>query len=205
VGRGRVLDACAAPGGKSLAMRPWLPPDARLVANDMRARRVALLAATLARVSEPRIAIIRSDATHLPFDRTIDTLLVDAPCSGLGTLRRDPDVRWRRTATDLPSLAQLQRSLIDEGLRAVTRSGRLIYATCSGEPEENEDLIATLLRERPDIRRLDLRQAPLPASMTPLLTNDGALRTWPYLHALDAFYAVVLTTAQSKPFDFEVG
>ena len=193
VGRGRVLDACAAPGGKSLAMRPWLPPDARLLANDMRVRRVALLAATLARVPGPRIPIVRSDAAHLPFDGSIDTLLIDAPCSGLGTLRRDPDVRWRRTAADLPAFAMTQRSLIDEGLRALTPAGRLVYATCSSEPEENEDLVAALLQERPDLQRLDLRQERLPPSMTPLLTDDGALRTWPHVHGLDAFFAVVLT------------
>ena len=192
VGRGRVLDACASPGGKSLAMRPWLPPDARLIANDLRARRLALLIATLGRVSGPRIPVLRSDATHLPFDRSIDTLLIDAPCSGLGTLRRDPDVRWRRNAADLPTLAAMQRSLIDEGLRALTPAGRLVYATCSSEPEENEDLIAALLHERRDLRRLDLRQERLPASMTPLLTDQGALRTWPHVHGLDAFHAVVL-------------
>ena len=197
VGRGRVLDACAAPGGKSLAMRTWLPPDARLVANDLRARRVALLVATLARVSEPRIPVVRSDATHLPFDRSIDTLLIDAPCSGLGTLRRDPDVRWRRTAADLPTLAAMQRSLIDEGLRALTPTGRLVYATCSSEPEENEDLIAALLHERPDLQRLDLRQERLPPSMMPLLTDAGTLRTWPHEHGLDAFFAVLLTRAST--------
>ncbi|AMY10514.1 Ribosomal RNA small subunit methyltransferase B [Luteitalea pratensis] len=193
VGRGRVLDACAAPGGKSLAMRSWLPPDARLLANDMRTRRIALLAATLGRAAGPRIPIVRSDATRLPFDRSIDTMLIDAPCSGLGTLRRDPDVRWRRTAADLAAFATTQRSMIEEGLRALAPAGRLVYATCSSEPEENESLVAALLQERPELRRLDLRQEPLPPSMTSLLTDEGALRTWPHVHGLDAFFAVALT------------
>ena len=197
VGRGRVLDACASPGGKSLAMRRWLPGDARQVANDMRERRVALLAATLGRVPAPRIAIVRSDATCLPFGHAIDTLLIDAPCSGLGTLRREPDVRWRRTAADLPRFAAAQRALIDEGLRALSPGGRLIYATCSSEPEENESLVTALLQTRPDLQRLDLRQQPLPATMRPLLTDEGALRTWPHVHGLDAFYAVVLTHAST--------
>jgi 16S rRNA (cytosine967-C5)-methyltransferase len=192
VGRGRVLDACASPGGKSLAMRPYLPDDARLVANDVRARRVALLASTLARVPGDRIAIVRSDARHLPFDRSIDTLLIDAPCSGLGVLRREPDVRWRRAASDLPTMAALQRSLIEEALRALAPGGRLIYATCSSEPEENEDLVADLLDSEQGLARLDLRLEGLPGSMTPLLTDDGALRTWPHAHGLDAFYAVVI-------------
>jgi len=192
VGRGVVLDGCASPGGKSLAMRPCLPADARLLANDVRARRVALLAATLARVPGRPIPIVRSDARHLPFHGTIDTLLVDAPCSGLGTLRREPDVRWRRSAADLPALAAMQRALIDEALHALAPDGRLIYATCSSEPEENEALVAEVLVARPDLQRLDLRLHPLPTTMAPLLTEEGALRTWPHVHGLDAFFAVVL-------------
>lgn len=192
VARGRVLDACASPGGKSLAMRPRLPADSRLVANDLRVRRVALLAATLGRVPGRPVPLVRSDARALPFRGSIDTLLIDAPCSGLGTLRREPDVRWRRVAADLPGLAQLQRELIEEGMRALAPLGRLVYATCSSEPEENETLVADVLREHPEWRLLDLRQAPLPASMSPLVTEDGTLRTWPHTHGLDAFYAAVL-------------
>jgi 16S rRNA (cytosine967-C5)-methyltransferase len=194
VARGRVLDACAAPGGKTLAMRPYLPPGAIPIANDVRARRVALLAATLARAGGRRPPVLRSDARHLPFAGTIDTLLIDAPCSGLGTLRREPDVRWRRTLADLPGLVDLQRSLVEDGLRALAPGGRLIYATCSSEPEENEDLVADVLRTHPTLRRVDLRQAGLPSSMTPLLTEDGALRSWPHVHGLDAFFAAVLET-----------
>ncbi len=192
VGRGVVLDGCASPGGKSLAMRARLPADARQLANDVRARRVALLASTLARVPGRAIPIVRSDARHLPFTGTIDTLLVDAPCSGLGTLRREPDLRWRRRAADLPALAALQRQLIDEAVQALAPDGRLVYATCSGEPEENEALVLEVLAARPDLRRLDLREQPLPETMAPLLTAEGALRTWPHAHGLDAFFAVVL-------------
>lgn len=192
VGRGRVLDACAAPGGKSIAMRPWLPADARLMAADLRPRRVALLAATLARVPGPPIAMLRCDAQRLPFTNTIDTLLVDAPCSGLGTLRRDPDVRWRRTPADLAALAGTQRALVDEGLRALSPRGRLIYATCSGEPEENEALVAQVIETRPDLRLVDLRRVPLPESMGALITPEGMLRSWPHVHGLDAFFAAVI-------------
>jgi 16S rRNA (cytosine967-C5)-methyltransferase len=192
VGRGWVLDACASPGGKSLTMRRYLPEGARLVANDLRARRVALLAATLARVPGAPVPVLRSDGGHLPFAGSLDTLLVDAPCSGLGTLRRDPDLRWRRTAADLAGLVREQRSLLDEGLRTLAPGGRLIYATCSSELDENEALMAEVLRARPDLHAVDLRQAGLPASMLPLLAGDGTLRTWPHVHGLDAFYAAVL-------------
>jgi 16S rRNA (cytosine967-C5)-methyltransferase len=194
VARGRVLDACASPGGKTLAMRPYLPEGARVLANDLRARRVALLASTLARAGGTPVPVLRSDARRLPFAGSIDTLLIDAPCSGLGSLRRDPDVRWRRVAADLPALVDAQRTLIDEGLRALAPGGRLIYATCSGEPEENERLVDSILETHASLRRVDLRLAPLPPSMTPLLTDEGALRTWPHHHGLDAFYAAVVET-----------
>ncbi len=192
VGRGRVLDACASPGGKTIAMRPHLPPGARIVANDLRARRVALLAASLSRQPGPRVPIVRSDAQHLPFNGTLDTILVDAPCSGLGTLRREPDLRWRRTAAALPAFVRMQRGLVDEALCALAPGGHLIYATCSSEPEENEAQVASLLAERPELRLVDLRETPLPASMAPLIRADGTLRTWPHEHGLDAFYAAVI-------------
>ncbi|BCS33625.1 ribosomal RNA small subunit methyltransferase B [Luteitalea sp. TBR-22] len=192
VARGRVLDACASPGGKSLVMHGRLPAGSRLMANDLRARRVTLLAQTLARIPGAAIPVLRSDAARLPFSASLDAVLVDAPCSGLGTLRREPDVRWRRGPGDLPALVATQRALIEEGLRALAPGGRLIYATCSSEPEENESLVADVLVAHPELTRIDLRTAALPASMAPLLTDEGALRTWPHAHGLDAFYAVVL-------------
>ncbi len=195
VARGRVLDACASPGGKTIAMRPHLIEGSRVFANDLRARRVSLLAQSLARVPGRAVPVLRSDARQLPFAGTLDTLLIDAPCSGLGTLRREPDVRWRRTSADLPKLAHVQRELIDEGLRALAPGGRLVYATCSGEPEENESIVAQVLADRSDVARFDLRRAPFPASMAPLLTAEGTLRTWPHAHGLDAFYAAVLVAA----------
>ncbi|HTU99936.1 MAG TPA: transcription antitermination factor NusB [Luteitalea sp.] len=191
IATGRVLDACASPGGKTIAMRPWLPAEARPIAADLRARRVALLAATLRRAGSA-VPVVRSDARHLPFARTIDTLLIDAPCSGLGTLRREPDLRWRRTPGDQAAQVTLQRALVEEGLRVLAPGGRLIYATCSSEPEENEDLVAAVLAAHPDWQLLDLRTVALPASMAPLVSAHGWLRTWPYLHGLDAFFAAVL-------------
>jgi 16S rRNA (cytosine967-C5)-methyltransferase len=191
IGRGRVLDACASPGGKTLAMLSLRQEGAVLVANDLRARRVALLADTLRR-TQAAVPVLRADARHLPFTGTIDTLLVDAPCSGLGTLRREPDLRWRRTPGDQPALVALQRALVDEGLRVLAPGGRLIYATCSSEPEENEQLVAGVLADRPEWRLVDLAATRLPDSMRPLLNADGTLRTWPHAHGLDAFYAAVV-------------
>lgn len=197
VGRGRVLDACASPGGKTLAMLSLRRTGATLIASDLRARRVALLADTLRRVDDA-VPVLRSDARQLPFAGTIDTLLIDAPCSGLGTLRREPDLRWRRSPGDQPAQVTLQRALVDEGLRVLAAGGRLIYATCSSEPEENEQLVADVLAARPDWQLVDLRTTRMPASMAPLLAADGTLRTWPHVHGLDAFYAAVLERREAR-------
>lgn len=192
VAHGVVLDACASPGGKSLVMLSHAPLAARLLAADMRARRVALLAATLRRLAGRPVPVIRLDAAALPFAASVDTLLIDAPCSGLGTLRREPDLRWRRTADDLPGFVALQRRMLEAGLEAVAAGGRVVYATCSSEPEENEHLVEDVLARRREWRRLNLETAGLPDAMRPMLQPDGTLRSWPHVHGLDAFFAAAL-------------
>ncbi len=132
---------------------------------------------------------------------TAATCRFRAPSTRCSSMRPVPDsARCAATPTSAgaaprptcPAWSLEQRALIDEGLRALAPGGRLIYATCSSEPEENEALVADLLLARPDLRRVDLRQVGLPDSMTPLLAADGTLRTWPHVHGLDAFYAAVL-------------
>jgi 16S rRNA (cytosine967-C5)-methyltransferase len=186
-----VLDACAAPGGKSLVLAATLPHDARLIAADVRTRRVATLRQMLQRLAGRPVPVLRLDAGSLPFAGTLGTVLVDAPCSGLGTLRRDPDLRWRRTPDDLATFAAVQRAMLREALSAVHPGGRVVYATCSSEPDENEALVAEMARES-GWTLVDLRQAPLPGRLHETIAPEGWLRTLPHRHGLEAFFAAVL-------------
>ena len=127
----------------------------------------------------------------LPFSEPFDRVLVDAPCSGLGTIRRDPDIRWRRQPQDLERFAADQIALLLRAADTVRPFGRLVYATCSSEPEENEAVVDAFLHARPDfaLRSLGLEDERL---LTPLLDSAGRLRTWPFAHRLEAFFAAAL-------------
>ncbi len=189
----RVLDACASPGGKTVAMAGRMDNRGLLVAGDMRARRVDLLERTVARSGARCVRIVRFDAEALPFGPVFDRVLVDAPCSGLGTLRRDPEIRWRRLAADLPAFAARQRRILERAATAVKPGGCLIYATCSSEPEENEDVVGGFLRDHDEFEIEPLREADFGvAGLASLLTPEGLLRTRPFAEGLEAFFAAAL-------------
>lgn len=171
----RVLDACASPGGKTTAIAATMHDRGLIVATDVRDKRLDLLRRTITVSGASSIRIVRADITQsLPFRHLFDWILLDAPCSGLGTIRRDPDVRWRRQEGDLPSLALAQQQMLRETARMLRSGGSLVYSTCSSEPEENEDVVAAAVREG-------------------LLEPTGSnLRTFPFTHGLEAFFAAIL-------------
>ena len=187
----RILDLCASPGGKTVAMAASMRDEGTLVACDVRAGRLDLLRDTVGR-SGARLARIVSVPTRgaLPFTRSFDRVLVDAPCSGLGTIRRDPDIRWRRSPGDLPRLAEQQIALLMRAAETVRAGGRLVYATCSSEPEENERVVDAVLAQAP-FDRVDLRLTS-PDHLRSLFDEAGALRTLPFAHRLEAFYGAAL-------------
>jgi 16S rRNA (cytosine967-C5)-methyltransferase len=181
----RCLDLCAAPGGKTTLLARSMAGEGTLVAADRRPGRVRLLKTSLTRANVAA-SIVALDATEpLPFGPIFDRVLVDAPCSGLGTLRRDPDIKWTRQAADLARLAATQRQMLGRAADVVRPGGSLIYATCSSEPEENDEVVAAFLSLDP---RFAL--APLPAG--PYVDRTGYLRTLPFRDQLDAFFAAVL-------------
>ena len=126
----------------------------------------------------------------LPFRAEFDCVLVDAPCSGLGILRRDPDIRWRRREGDLDLLAAAQLIMLGHAAAAVAPGGRLIYATCSSEPDENEAVADAFLAGAPRFAPLDARTAS-PTLPPVVVDNRGHLRTLPHVHGLEAFFGAV--------------
>jgi 16S rRNA (cytosine967-C5)-methyltransferase len=163
------------------------------VACDLRPFRLALLRDTFARVAAHGIAIVRADATQVAFRDAFDVVLLDAPCSGLGTVRREPEIRWRRQPSDLPAFAAVQDRMIASAATAVQPGGMLVYATCSSEPEENEHVVDRFLAARGEFSRMDPAAHPWRAHPPEAaLDARGDLRTEPHRHGLEAFFAAVL-------------
>jgi 16S rRNA (cytosine967-C5)-methyltransferase len=161
-----------------------------LVACDVRRRRIELLRRTVAASGASRVRIVQADLlAPLPFSHRFECVLVDAPCSGLGTVRRDPDIRWRRRESDLETLAAAQADMLGHAAEVVAPGGRLIYATCSSEPEENEAVADRFLAGAPQFGPIDARTgSDLPAT---LVDERGHLRTLPHVHGLEAFFGAV--------------
>jgi 16S rRNA (cytosine967-C5)-methyltransferase len=149
-GEGVVLDACAAPGGKALLIDDLGAGRTRVVAAEASRRRVGTRARLRSRWGDARLLIVAADARRPPFACRFDTVLLDAPCSGLGTLGRNPDVRWRLGPDDVARHAERQRRLIGSLASLVRPGGRLVYATCSLEPEENEGVVTPFLEGHRD-------------------------------------------------------
>ncbi len=186
----RVLDTCASPGGKTTALAAMMGGRGLLIACDVRDRRMELLRRTVSTSGASNVRLVQADLlTRLPFSTLFDCVLVDAPCSGLGTLRRDPDIRWRRREAALAVLAETELEMLRHAREIVAPGGRLVYATCSGEPEENEAVVERFLDMAPDFTAVDARSATLlPADV---VDARGHLRTSPHLHGLEAFFGSV--------------
>ena len=198
----RVLDTCASPGGKTTALAAAMTHAGLpgfTVACDVRSRRMNLLRNTVATSGAVNVRLVQADLRQpLPFGAPFDCVVVDVPCSGLGTLRRDPDLKWRRREEDLPALAEVELTMLRHAADMVAPGGRLVYATCSGEPEENDGVVEAFLTadagfaladlrssgERPDVRD----PGHVPAEV---IDSRGCLRTSPHVHGLEAFFGAV--------------
>jgi 16S rRNA (cytosine967-C5)-methyltransferase len=187
----RLLDCCASPGGKTTAMATAMADDGLIVACDVRPKRVELLKRTVSASTSRCVHIVQADVLKtLPFSATFNRVLLDAPCSGLGTLRRDPDIRWRRREEDLSVLASAQRQMLAHAAECVAPGGRLIYATCSSEYEENEYVVDDFLATDASFVRVDARSvANVPVEV---VDPRGHLQTLPHRHGLEAFFGAVL-------------
>jgi 16S rRNA (cytosine967-C5)-methyltransferase len=176
-----VLDACAGAGGKTLLLAAAVGPGGRVHAVDPDAGRLVRLRTRAARAGASGVVVVHGAAA--PPDLRVDRVLVDAPCSELGALRRGPDLRWRLEPAAFAPLPALQRAIVSAALRHLRPGGTLLYATCTFRREEDEDVARAIEAEHPELTRV------APAAPPELLTPEGFLRTWPHRHGTDAFFA----------------
>ncbi|HET7873009.1 MAG TPA: RsmB/NOP family class I SAM-dependent RNA methyltransferase, partial [Terriglobales bacterium] len=197
VGEGRrVLDCCAAPGGKTAALATRLP-KAEILAAELHPHRARLLRSL---APQQNVSVITADALHLPLLSTFDRVLADVPCSGTGTLARNPEIKWRLQAEDLHDLQARQIAILAAAMKHVAPGGRLVYSTCSLEPEENEQVVNACLGQnsgfvavpvKPELLAL-LSSGDLVWQNLDSLVSGDYLRTIPGVHPCDGFFAAVL-------------
>jgi 16S rRNA (cytosine967-C5)-methyltransferase len=177
----RVLDLCAAPGGKTTLIADRAGDNALIIAADRSASRMTTITTTTALHELRSINPVLLDAGNtLPFaPNSFDRILVDAPCSGTGTLRRNPEIRWRLAEPDIATFAANQKQFLRNAAVVLKPGGRLVYSTCSVEREENEDVIRDFLSTHTDF------------------TVEKTVRTWPHREGSDGFFVAVLERRRS--------
>jgi 16S rRNA (cytosine967-C5)-methyltransferase len=197
----RVLDLCAAPGGKTAALARAAGSGGTVIAADLHAHRVRAMDAQCKRLGLQNVQLIELDATQpISLPGEFDRILVDAPCSGTGTLARHPEIRWRLRPENLAESQKLQTQILASAIAKLVAGGKLAYSTCSIEPEENEQVIAHALRNSPgihpvppaDTRRLLAPHLAPEVSASSLFAADGFFRTSPAAHRTDGFFAALL-------------
>lgn len=179
-----VLDVCAAPGSKTTHIAELEPKVALVIAGDLYEHRLRIVADTAMRLGTRQIDALVLDANAtLPIrDQSVDRVLVDAPCSGTGTLRRNPEIRWRISAQDVSSLAARQSRILANSAATVRVGGKLVYSTCSVEVDENEDVVEAFLFSHRDFTQVPVDADGLSKS------KHGSVRTWPQLNGADGFF-----------------
>jgi 16S rRNA (cytosine967-C5)-methyltransferase len=189
---GGLLDLCAAPGGKLLAAAETLPPGARIVAADASLARLRLFDGNARRLGIGGVLEVVMDAARPALRGVFGRVLLDAPCTGTGVIRRHPEIRWRRTPGDIQVSAGAQGRALAAAAGLVSPAGRIVYSVCSLEPEEGEERIDELLHERREFAVVDARSI-LPPALHHLVDGHGYLRTLPHRDDTDGFFAAVLS------------
>jgi 16S rRNA (cytosine967-C5)-methyltransferase len=200
---GPLLDACAAPGGKLthlLGLAEALPP---VVAVDNQWAGLGRVRENCTRLGCQPVGLVQADGARLPLgDACMQSILLDVPCSSTGTIRKYPELKWRKHANDLPRYAARQRGLLDDAARVLRTGGHVLYATCSLEPEENEQQVEAFLARQPAFRRVPLGSLPAPQGLTAapetLLNAEGDLLLLPTEHQMGLYGALLVKTASRE-------
>ena len=185
-----VYDMCAAPGGKATHLAQLMDNQGLIVAVDLNQERLGLILENAARLGISIIKTAEGDAQTIELPNA-DRVLVDAPCSGLGVLRHRPDARWRKKEQDIQALAKLQRQILANAATMVKPGGTLVYATCTTEPEENQEVIKWFLETHPHFS-----PSPLP-SWFPVCKSVGMVAILPFIHGIDGFFICKMQNNQS--------
>jgi len=189
----RILDACAAPGGKTTHLSALAEGKAEILAADVSALRLRMLREVVARTGAPGIRATLHDLSRAPLTPSsglFDKVLVDAPCTGMGVIRRNPDAKWRFRPDGPRRMARVQSAILRNAWDAVRPGGLLLYCTCSPLKEEDEEVVRAFLAERPEAV---VAAAPDGGPGPPdACTEDGFLRLYPHRHGTDAFFAALL-------------
>lgn len=190
----RILDLCAGLGGKSTHLAELTRDRALVTALDIRRARLVDLRSTTERLGLQGVHAVAADGTRdlrALFRTRFDAVLLDAPCSGLGVLRRHPDGKWNRSEVDIPRLASLQQSLLDRAAEALRPGGRLLLVTCTITTEENEGAVEAFLRRHSGFSRVRLEDR-APPWARPFIDPQGYFRTLPHVHDMDGFFGALL-------------
>jgi len=185
-----VWDACAAPGGKSAILLERCGPSGWVISSDSDPSRARSMLDRLKSCRGARSDVLIADAeSPFPFRILFDAVLADVPCSGLGTLRRNPEIKWRLQEAQLLAFSLKGRRLLDALAGAVRIGGRLLYSTCSTEPEENEVVVEGFLRSHPEFR---LQKPSFPSGIDDWLDAKGMFRSFPSSRLWDGFFAALM-------------
>ncbi len=191
-----IIDACAAPGGKTTHIAELMGDEGRIWACDRAASRLRKLRENAQRLQLRSIQICTGDSRNFSqFTNSADRVLLDAPCSGLGTLHRRPDIRWRVTPATVQELSVLQRELLERASSWVKPGGTLVYATCTLHPQENEDVIQPFLDHHSCWK---IEPPPLDSPFSAFGTPQGWIKVWPHRYQMDGFFMVQLKLRQNQ-------
>ena len=181
----RVLDLCAAPGGKSAHIADLMKNEGELIALDKFESRLEILHKNLSRLKASMVKTIAVDSTEYNDKEGFDRVLVDAPCSGLGTLRKKPDIKWKRDWGDIQKLTITQKELIKKGASLLKPGGYMVYSTCTIEPDENFEIVNDFLMKNPDFELVNVSDK----FNSILIDTNGCIQTYTNVHKIDGSFA----------------
>lgn len=185
-----IYDLCAAPGTKSILMSDIMGAEGEILAVDISTERLRKLADGAVRCSAENIRIRQADVSQLSLPE-VDAILLDAPCTGTGVLSKRADLRWKRDQSGLEQAVEKQKALLDSAAKMVKKGGRLVYSTCSLEPEENMDQVYAFLDRNDKFELVPAEDTIIPEEV---LTEEGmAYQTWPHKHHCDGHFGALMT------------